>query len=56
VMQDCTDNIRIGAEYVRFDTHYLNSFVTGNPIPAGTKPSTNDAIDNRIQLSAWYRF
>lgn len=56
IMQDMTDNIRLGVEYVRFDTHYLNSFATGNPIPAGTKASTNDAIDNRVQVSAWYRF
>ena len=49
VMQDFTKEIRVGLEYASFDTHYSPQFGT-----AGSKFS--DAIDNRVQLSTWYRF
>jgi hypothetical protein len=49
VMQDMTKEIRVGLEYASFDTHYSPQFGT-----AGSKFS--DAIDNRVQLSTWYRF
>jgi hypothetical protein len=41
VVQDFTDHVRAGVEYSRFDDRYR---VGG------------DAIDHRVQLSAWYRF
>jgi len=50
VMQDFTPSIRAGLEYSTYDTHYLAAFggIGGTQF--------NDAIDNRIQLSTWYRF
>jgi len=46
VMQDMTKEIRVGLEYATFDTHFAT---------AGAHLS-NDATDNRVQLSTWYRF
>jgi len=47
VMQDFTPAVRVGLEYAWFDTHYVAAFdAMGN----------HDAIDNRVQLSSWYRF
>jgi len=48
VMQDLTKEIRVGLEYASFDTHYSPSF--------GGVNKFTDAIDNRVQLSTWYRF
>jgi len=50
VMQDFSPAIRAGVEVATYDTHYNTAF--------GGAPANlfNDAIDNRIQLSTWYRF
>jgi len=47
VMQDFGPNIRAALEFARFYTHYAGN--AGNPDGQG-------AMDNRIQLSTWYRF
>jgi hypothetical protein len=49
VMQDFSPAIRAGLEYATYDTHYATAF-------GGPGSPFNDAIDNRIQLSTWYRF
>ena len=48
VMQDLTKEMRVGLEYASFDTHYSPSF--------GGINKFTDAVDNRVQLSTWYRF
>jgi len=47
VMEDLTKQIRVGAEYERITTHYLNDS------PAG---SNNSPFNDRVQLSAYFRF
>lgn len=47
VMQNITNNLRIGVEYARFDTHYLNLTV-GSP--------EYNALDHRVQVSTFYYF
>jgi hypothetical protein len=49
VMQDFTKEIRAGLEFATFDTHYTTAF-------GGAANNFTDAIDNRVQLSTWYRF
>jgi hypothetical protein len=49
VMQDFTKEIRAGLEFATFDTHYTTAF-------GGAASNFTDAIDNRVQLSTWYRF
>ncbi len=51
VMQDFTPEIRAGLEVASYDTHYGSPFGTN----VAQYPQW-DAIDNRIQLSSWYRF
>jgi len=36
-------------EFATFDTHYTTAF-------GGAANNFTDAIDNRVQLSTWYRF
>jgi hypothetical protein len=48
VMEDLTPAIRVGLEYASYDTHYSPAF--------GGVNNFTDAIDNRCQLSTWYRF
>jgi hypothetical protein len=47
IVQDFTNNVRVGVEYSRFDDHYIKGGANVAPI---------DGIDHRIQLSTWYRF
>jgi len=47
VMQNITDNMRMGLEYVRFDTHYVNQ-TSSNHEP--------NALDHRVQFSTYYYF
>jgi hypothetical protein len=50
VMQDLTPAIRVGLEYATYDTHYGNPFGQSGQYPQW------DAVDNRVQMSSWYRF